>query len=103
MRVEWVRRKFSSESGEELAGAIHLMFALACQSQQNFREGLQIVAVVGGHLHLLHAPHAVAVYTTEPEEGALERRHATDDVVAGAEGHVGILRIRVNRQKGVRF
>ena len=55
MRVERVRRKFGGEIGEQLAGAVHLMFALAGQRQQNFRERLQVVAMIGGELHLLHA------------------------------------------------
>lgn len=65
--IHGVARKFFRELFEIfLCQRIHLL-AASGKSQQNLREGLQVMAVIGGLLHLRHAQLLVPMNAAEPQ------------------------------------
>ena len=91
--------KFGCQFSEQLTRVFGLMFAFVGQRQPGLGERLQVVAVFGGALQLLHPFFAVAVNPAEPQERALVARQAADDVVCGAQRHIRVFGGRIDRQQ----
>ena len=66
------------------------MLAPRHEREQRGRQRLQVVPAGGRRFELFHAAPPVAVHAAQPDEHALVRRQAADDVVGRAERDVGV-------------
>lgn len=90
---------------EKISGLGGMMFAQRSERKENLGEGLEVMPVKRGPLKLIHAAHAVAMDSAEPEKRALVHRQRTEDVVRRADGHIRIggAGIYGEEARGVRF
>src|SRR5208283_4128112 len=83
--------KLFSEFLQVLGSKRILFLAAGREGQQDLGKRLQVVAVLGGFLHLGHAQSFVSVDAAEPENKSRGTRKRADDVISDAGSNVHVI------------